>query len=229
MCRYFSWEYITVFFDVIYNDEAEALLHQRGRHTWLENGLVIDSNLLPPYLLFSLVLQWNIITTTEEGRKWKRYSERFQTVNKVYQLPLVSPSVYVASPCFSFTLTENVSPVFACASVFGRPCSPDLSWNHDVHFTQEALLYHRSVLVCQLSARKKRTGNFFAGRGAGEGGKPFAQNIVASVPNFYKRVEKKRGLYCNNIGRTGIWRWLDTVFSGSMPSLSINYVAINKH
>ena len=66
--------------------------------------------------------------------------------------------------------------MFAYASVLDRPCSPDLSWNHDVHFTQEALLYHRSVLVCQLSARKKRTGNFFAGRGAGEGGKPFAQN-----------------------------------------------------
>ena len=48
----------------------------------------------------------------------------------------------------------------------------------------------------------------------GGGGKPFAQKILASVPNFYKRVEKKRGPYCNNIGRTGVWRWLDTVFQG---------------
>ena len=36
------------------------------------------------------------------------------------------------------------------------------------------------------------------------GGKPFAQKILASVPNFYKRVEKKPGPYCNNIGRTGV-------------------------
>ena len=122
MCRYFSWEYITVFFDVIYNDEAEALLHQRRRHTWLENGLVIDSNLLPPYLLFSLVLQWNIITTTEEGRKWKRYSERFQTVNKVYQLPLVSPSVCC------------ISVFFIYANKTYLPCSPMRpSWIDLVH------------------------------------------------------------------------------------------------
>ena len=91
--------YYCIFY-VIYNDEAEALLHQLGRHTWLENGLVIDSNFLPPYLLLSLVLQCNVITRMEEGRKWKRYSKRFQSVNKVYQLPLVSPSVYVASPFF---------------------------------------------------------------------------------------------------------------------------------
>ena len=43
-------------------------------------------------------------------------------------------------------------------------------------------------------------GKFFA-RG---GGGPFAQKIIASAPNFYKRVEKKRGPYCNNIGRTGV-------------------------
>ena len=35
------------------------------------------------------------------------------------------------------------------------------------------------------------------------GGKPFAQKIFASVPNFYKRAEKKQGPYCNNIGREG--------------------------
>ena len=59
----------------------------------------------------------------------------------------------------------------------------------------------------------RRTGNFLPGGGGG-GGKPFAQKVLASVPNFYKRVEKKRGPYCNNIGRTGVWRWLDTVFQG---------------
>ena len=36
------------------------------------------------------------------------------------------------------------------------------------------------------------------------GGKPFAQKILVSVPNFYKRVQKKRRPYCNNIGRTGV-------------------------
>ena len=35
----------------------------------------------------------------------------------------------------------------------------------------------------------RRTGNFLPGGG----GKPFAQKILASVPNFYERVEKKRG------------------------------------
>ena len=29
----------------------------------------------------------------------------------------------------------------------------------------------------------------------GRGGKPFAQKILASCPNFYKTVEKKRGPY----------------------------------
>ena len=33
-----------------------------------------------------------------------------------------------------------------------------------------------------------------------------------------------------NIGRTGIWKCLNTVFQGQyLPSLSINYVATNKH
>ena len=43
-------------------------------------------------------------------------------------------------------------------------------------------------------------GKFFAGGG----GKPFAQKNLASCSNFYERVEKKRGPYCNNMGRTGI-------------------------
>ena len=32
------------------------------------------------------------------------------------------------------------------------------------------------------------------GRGGG-GGEPFAQKIFASCPNFYEKVEKKRGSY----------------------------------
>ena len=61
------------------------------------------------------------------------------------------------------------------------------------------------------------------------GGNPFAQKILASCPNFYKTVERKLGP-CSKIGRTGIWKWLDTVFQSQyLPSLSINYVATNKH
>ena len=69
---------------------------------------------------------------------------------------------------------------------------------------------------------------FGQGRGGGSGN-PFAQKILASCPNFYKTVERKLGP-CNKIGRTGIWKWLDTVFQSQyLPSLSINYVATNKN
>ena len=114
---------------------------------------------------FSLVSQWNVITTTEEGRKWKQYSERFQTMNKVLTISLLrSPLQSVLRLRFFFFFfffliyaKENASPVFACVSFFGRLLFTswiDLSWNQDVHFTREALSYHRSVLVCQLRARK---------------------------------------------------------------------------
>ena len=60
---------------------------------------------------------------------------------------------------------------------------------------------------------------------------PWAQKILASCPNFYKNSRKEtRAIPCNNIGHTGRWKWLDTVFQGQYrPSLSINYVAINEH
>ena len=61
------------------------------------------------------------------------------------------------------------------------------------------------------------------------GGNPFAQKILASCPSFYKTVERKLGP-CNKIGRTGIRKWLDKVFQSQyLPSLSINFVATNKH
>ena len=41
--------------------------------------------------------------------------------------------------------------------------------------------------------RHRRTGNFLPGGGGGGGGEPFAQKILASCPNFYEKVEKKRG------------------------------------
>ena len=36
---------------------------------------------------------------------------------------------------------------------------------------------------------------FYGGGGGGGGCGPFAQKILASCPNFYKKVEKKRGSY----------------------------------
>ena len=38
------------------------------------------------------------------------------------------------------------------------------------------------------------------------GGKPFAQKILRSCPNFYETYSRKetRAIICNNIGRTGI-------------------------
>ena len=61
------------------------------------------------------------------------------------------------------------------------------------------------------------------------GGSPFAQKILASCPNFYKTVDRKVEP-CNKVGRTGIWKWLETVFQSQyLPNLSINYVATNKH
>ena len=35
----------------------------------------------------------------------------------------------------------------------------------------------------------------FYQEGGGGGGEPFAQKILASCPNFYEKVEKKRGSY----------------------------------
>ena len=62
------------------------------------------------------------------------------------------------------------------------------------------------------------------GRG---GGKPFAQKILASCPNFYTGA-----IRCNNIGRTGIRKCLNTVFQGQYIPAKLEhklYVAINKH
>ena len=46
----------------------------------------------------------------------------------------------------------------------------------------------------------RRTGNFLPGGAVNH----LPKKILASVPNFYRRVETKRGPYCNNIGRTGV-------------------------
>ena len=55
------------------------------------------------------------------------------------------------------------------------------------------------------------------------------KTFLLVAQSFTKQSKRNEGR-CNNIGRTGIWKWLDTVFQGQyLPSLSINYVAINKH
>ena len=57
------------------------------------------------------------------------------------------------------------------------------------------------------------------------GGKPLAQDFYKTklAQIFTKQSNRNEGR-CNNIGRTGIWKWLDTVFQSQyLPSLSINY------
>ena len=62
---------------------------------------------------------------------------------------------------------------------------------------------------CQLQLYlHRRTGNFLPGGAVNH----LPKKNLLSCPNFYERVEKKWGPYCNNIGRPGIWRWLDTGF-----------------
>ena len=74
----------------------------------------------------------------------------------------------------------------------------------------------------------KRTGNFLPG-GRGGGGKPFAQKHLASCPNFYERVEKNMRAIFQQHRPSWHMKVARYSFSGSIPSLSINYVAINKH
>ena len=70
------------------------------------------------------------------------------------------------------------------------------------HRLQPKRKYRKRKQKEKSSQRHRCTGNFLPGVG---GGKTFAQKIVASCPNFYETVEKKRGPYeCNNVGRTGI-------------------------
>ena len=49
------------------------------------------------------------------------------------------------------------------------------------------------------------------------------KKILQVAQIFTKQSNRNEGR-CNNIGRTGIWKWLDTVFQSQyLPSLSINY------
>ena len=55
------------------------------------------------------------------------------------------------------------------------------------------------------------------------------KKLLQVAQMFTKQSNRNEGR-SNNIGPTGKWKWLDTLFQGQyLPSLSINYVAINKH
>ena len=74
----------------------------------------------------------------------------------------------------------------------------------------------------------RRTGNFFA-RGAG---KLFGQKILASCPNFYETVEKKRDQTMQQ--RRPYWhmkvaRYCNSFSQSIPPNFEHNYVAIDKH
>ena len=67
--------------------------------------------------------------------------------------------------------------------------------------------------------RHRRMGYFLPGGAVNHLPKKILQ--VAQI--FTKQSNRNEGR-CNNIGRTGIWKWLDTVFQSQyLPSLSINY------
>ena len=71
----------------------------------------------------------------------------------------------------------------------------------------------------------RRTGYFLPGRAVNHLPKKFLQ-----VAQIFTKQSNRNESRCNKIDRTGIWKWLHTVFQGQyLPSLSINYVAINKH
>ena len=52
-----------------------------------------------------------------------------------------------------------------------------------------------NIFYAHVGFYHRRTGNFLPGGGGGGGGEPFAQKRLASCPNFYETVEKKRGSY----------------------------------
>ena len=78
-----------------------------------------------------------------------------------------------------------------------------------------------------MTCYQRHKGNLLPGSG-----KLFAQKILASCPNFYETVEKKRGQTMQQ--RRPYWhmkvaRYCNS-FSGSIPSnFEHNYVAIDKH
>ena len=92
------------------------------------------------------------------------------------------------------------------------------------------ILIQPGIKAKPLLYTQRRTGNFFA-EGGGRGAvnhlpKKFSQ--VADI--FTKQSKRKDSHTMQNIGCTGMLRWLNTVFQGQyLPSLSINYITINKH
>ena len=79
----------------------------------------------------------------------------------------------------ALTLETKIPPVFPTFFVSFW----DRAWPRTFPF-----LHQISAL---LGTAHRRTGNFLPGGGD----KPFAQKILATCPNFYETVEKKRGPY----------------------------------
>ena len=107
--------------------------------------------------------------------------------------------------CYVLLVEMGVSePSLPLNGQFWRALMVDTSYMmfyYVKHLTKVPLPVVMKLLNGQKHVHKEAVsaqayGQFFA-RG---GGKLFAQKIVASCPNFYETVEKKR---CNNVGRIG--------------------------
>ena len=90
-------------------------------------------------------------------------------------------------------------------------------------FTVKLLTKFYSKICKNEKEDHRRTGNFWPGGGGAVNHLP---KHSCKLPKFLQNSRKEtRAIRCSNIGRNGLWKWLETVFSGS--SLSINYIAIN--
>ena len=102
-----------------------------------------------------------------------------------------------------------------------EPCVSSIYLTYRTEFVWKTSLWIERVYFKELlKERHRRTGNFRPGGGG----------AVNHLPKFLQKSRKEtRTIRCNNIGRTGIWKWLDTVFQGQyLPSLSINCVRCHK-
>ena len=52
----------------------------------------------------------------------------------------------------------------------------------------------------------------------GGGGKPLVPNKFLQVAQIFTKQSNRNEGRCNNIGRSGIWKWPNTVFSESIPA-----------
>ena len=142
---------------------------------------------------------------------------------------IFAPFANISKSVFSSSVTSRqlsvVSRQFKLHCFFSAYLKFLLETHWAISWLNEQHKYHQQLSKPAGVSTHRRTGNFLPGAG-----KPFAHKILASCPNVYKTVEKTRAIRCNNIGRISIWKRFDTVFQGQyLPSLSINYVATNRH